>query len=108
LLGRYRYLPSDYIAALSGRSHPTLQARLEILCRKPNCYISRPHQQRDNAGANARRLIYELEDEGGAELSNHGIFYSPKKFRRNFAHELMTCTVAASFEIGAISDPRIR
>jgi hypothetical protein len=55
LLGRYRYLPTDYLAALSGRSLPTLQARLEMLCRKPNCYISRPHQQRDNADANTRR-----------------------------------------------------
>src|SRR5579871_191033 len=61
LLGRYRYLPSDYLAALTGRSLPALQARLEILCRKPNCYVARPHQQRANAGANTRHLIYESE-----------------------------------------------
>jgi hypothetical protein len=108
LLGRYRYLPSDYLAALTGRSLPTLQARLEILCRKPNCYISRPHQQRDNADANARRLIYELDDKGGDELRSRGILYSRKKYLRNFAHELMACTIAASFEIGAKSNPNIR
>src|SRR5216684_8581190 len=64
LLGRYRYLPSDYLAALTGRSLPALQARLEILYRKPNAYIDRPHQQRDNADANSTRLVYELDDKG--------------------------------------------
>lgn len=108
LLGRYRYLPSDYLAALTGRSLPTLQARLEILCRKPNCYISRPHQQRDNADANARRLIYELDDKGGDELRRRDILYSRKKYLHNFAHELMACTIAASFEIGAKTNPSIR
>jgi hypothetical protein len=107
-LGRYRYLSSDYLAALTGRSLPALQARLEILCRKPNCYIGRPHQQRDNADANARRLIYELDDKGGTELRNRGVHFSRKKYLRNFAHELMACTVAASFEIGAKADSRIR
>src|SRR5258708_7350421 len=57
ILGRYRYLPADYLAALTGRSLPALQWRLEVLCRKPNCYIDRPHQQRDSATANSRRLI---------------------------------------------------
>ena len=100
LLGRYRYLPSDYLAALTGRSVPALQARLEILCRKPNCYISRPHQQRANAGANTRRLVYELDDRGAGELRAHGIGHSRKKNLHNFVHELMSCTIAASFEIG--------
>ena len=108
LLARYRYLPSDYLAALSGRSLPALQARLEILCRKPNCYISRPHQQRDSADANARRLIYELDDKGADELRNRGVVYSRKKYLRNFAHELMACTIAASFEIGTRTCPDIR
>lgn len=108
ILGRYRYLPSDYLAVLTGRSLPALQARLEILCRKPNCYISRPSQQRDNADANTRRMIYELDDKGGAELRSRGVLYSRKKNLRNFAHELMACTVAASFEIAAKLDARIR
>jgi hypothetical protein len=108
LLGRYRYLPSDYLAALSDRSLPALQARLEILCRKPNCYVSRPLQQRDNAGANARRLVYELDTKGANELQNHGVAYSQKKYLRNFAHELMACTIAASFEIGARSNSHRR
>jgi hypothetical protein len=108
LLGRYRYLPTDYLAALTGRSLPALQARLEILCRKPNCFISRPHQQRDNAEANSRRLVYELDDKGAHELRNRGVVYSRKKNLHNFAHELMACTIAASFEIGEKTNQGIR
>src|SRR5262245_1482691 len=76
LLGRYRYLPSDYIAALTGRSLPVLQARLEMLYRKPNAYINRPHQQRANADANMTRLVYELDDKGVDELRARGLSYS--------------------------------
>src|SRR6266436_9784952 len=108
LLGRYRYLPSDYLAALTGRSLPALQARLEILYRKPNSYINRPHQQRANADANTRRLIYELDDRGADELRSRGLPYSRKKYLRNFAHALMACSIAASFEIGTRSSNDIR
>lgn len=108
VLGRYRYLPTDYLAALTGRSLPALQARLEILCRKPNCYINRPHQQRGNADANTRRLIYELDDKGADELRKRGLIYSRKKYLHNFAHELMACTIAASFEIGAKTCPSVQ
>src|SRR6266853_4849242 len=73
LLARYRYLPSDYLAALTGRSLTALQARLEILCRKPNAFISRPHQQRDSADANSRRLVYELDDKGAEQLRGRGL-----------------------------------
>jgi hypothetical protein len=108
VLARYRYLPSDYLAALTGRSLPALQARLEILYRKPNAYINRPQQQRANANANTTPLIYELDDKGADELRNHGIIYSRKKFLRNFAHELMACTIAAFFEIGASRNNALR
>ena len=108
LLARYRYLPCDYIAALTSRSLPALQARLEILCRKPNAYINRPHQQRANADANTRRLVYELDDKGADALRSHGLTYSRKKYLRNFAHELMACTIAASFEIGANTSDAMR
>jgi len=108
LLGRYRYLPSDYIAALTGRSLPALQARLEILYRKPNAYIDRPYQQRANADANSMRLVYELDDKGADELRTRGLAYSRKKYLRNFAHEFMACTIAASFEIGANTNKELR
>jgi hypothetical protein len=102
LLARYRYLPSDYLAALTGRSLSALQARLEILYRKPNACINRPHQQRLNADANTTRLIYELDDRSADELRPRSHVLA-KKYLRNFAHELMTCTIAASFEIGGNS-----
>lgn len=108
LLGQYRYLASDYIAALTGRSLATLQARLEILCRKPNCYINRPQQQRDSASANSRRLIYELDDKGAEALRGREVHCPRKKNMRNFAHELMACQIAASFHIGALANPAIR
>src|SRR6266853_5060460 len=108
LLARYRYLPSDYLAALTGRSLPALQARLEVLCRKPNGYINRPHQQRANADANTRRLIYELDDNGADELRSRGLTCSRKKYLHNFAHELMACTIAASFEIGTNTSNTMR
>jgi len=108
LLGRYRYLPSDYLAALTGRSLSALQARLEVLSRRPNCYLNRPHQQRANAGANTRRLIYELDDRGAEALRAHGVIYSRKKYLRNFAHELMSCNIAASFEIGQKTESTLR
>jgi len=94
--------------ALTGRSLPALQARLEILYRQPNGYINRPHQQRANADANATRLIYELDDKGADELRARGLTYSRKKNLRNFAHELMACTIAASFEIGATGNSALR
>lgn len=104
----YRYLPADYIAALTGRSLSAIQARLEILSRKPNCYINRPHQQRESAAANSRRLIYELDDRGGAELQALGFQWERRRTAKNFAHHLLACTIAASFELGAKADGRIR
>jgi hypothetical protein len=51
-LARYRYLPADYLHALTGGSLDYLINRLALLARKPNCYVSRPQQQRANASAN--------------------------------------------------------
>lgn len=108
ILARYRYLPCDYIAALTGRSLPAMQARLEILCRKPNSFVDRPLQQRTNAAANSRRMIYALDEKGAAELRTRGAPAPTWKYRRHFAHELHACSVAASFEIATRFDPRIR
>src|ERR1700730_10218438 len=68
LLARYRYLPSDYIHAFVGGSLNALCRRLNFLSRKPNLYLARPHQQRDSADANYRRLIYELDERGSRVL----------------------------------------
>src|SRR5260370_22516928 len=89
LLTLYRYLPSDYIHAFVGGNLKALSRRLNSLSRKPNLYLARPHQQRENANANYRRLIYELDERGSRVLRERGLSFLPKSYHRNFAHELM-------------------
>jgi hypothetical protein len=98
---RYRYLPADYIHALGGGSFDYLISRLTLLSREPNRYIARPHQQRANSSANCRRLIYELSDRGARAMHERGFIYSRPRAPSNFAHELMTCELMASFGLGA-------
>ena len=43
LLVRFRYLPSDYIHAFVGGNEKALSHRLNLLSRKPNLYLARPH-----------------------------------------------------------------
>jgi hypothetical protein len=100
LLTRYRYLPSDYIHAFVGGSLNALTRRLNLLSRKPNLYLARPHQQRLNADANHRRLIYELDERGSRVLRERGLPFLPKTYHRNFQHELMVAQITASFELG--------
>src|SRR3954447_8383720 len=63
-LAHYRYLPADYLHALSGGSLEYLTKRLNILSREPNRYVARPHQQRANESANQRPMVYELAEKG--------------------------------------------
>ena len=99
-LARYRYLPADYLHAFAGGSLNYLINRLNLLARRPNLYVARPHQQRANAGANHRRLIYEITAKGMDILQLRGIVDQRTRSPANFAHELMTCQVMASFELG--------
>ena len=108
LLSRYRYLPSDDIHAFIGGGLIHLTRRLDLLQRKPNCYLNRPHQQRENAEANYRRLIYELDEPGSRVLRDRGLPIRPKTYHRNFAHELMVCRIMASIELGGRADPSRR
>src|SRR3954467_15365810 len=93
LLTRYRYLPSDYIHAFVGGNMSALCRRLNVLSRKPNLYLARPHQQRGSADANHRPLIYELDERGFRTLRERGPSPLPKSHHRNFAHELMVAQV---------------
>lgn len=99
LLSRYRFLPFDYIHAFIGGSEKNLKHRLNLLYRRPNQYIDRPQQQRENADANYRYLVYELDEKGAKHIGTDKL-----KYARNFRHELMTCQIAASFELGARSN----
>jgi hypothetical protein len=108
LLARFRYLPSDDIHAFVGGSFAHFTRRLDLLQRKPNCYLNRPQQQRQNADANYRRLIYELDERGSRILRDRGMPFLPKSYHRNFAHELMVCRITASIELGIRSDRSLR
>jgi hypothetical protein len=99
-LARYRYLPADYLHAFGGGSLDYLINRLSLLSRKPNSYVTRPPQQRANASANCRRQIYELSDKGIRFLHERGLMLQRTRAPANFAHELMTCQLMASFELG--------
>ena len=100
-LSRHRYLPLDYLHAFVGGSPDYLVNRLNLLSREPNRFVSRPHQQRANAGANHRRLIYELAEKGWAVMQERGVVRERTRTPSNFAHELMTSQLMASVELGA-------
>ena len=108
LLTRYRYLPSDYIHAFVGGNAKALLHRLNLLCRRPNLYLCRPQQQRQNADANYRPLIYQLDERGARVLRERGLPFLSKSYHHNFAHELMVAQITASIELGVRADPTLR
>ena len=108
LLVRFRYLPSDYIHAFVGGNEKALSRRLNLLARKPNLYLARPVQQRQNAGANYRRLIYQLDERGSRVLRERGLSFLSKSYHHNFAHELMVAQITASIELGTKEHTNIR
>jgi Replication-relaxation len=117
LLLRYRYLRSDFIHAFIGGDRTKLIQRLNALYREPNCYLARPHQQRNYFNANYRSLIYELDQNGERALREYGC-YDPAQavawLRRGreshvtFAHSVMICDALASIELGIRNNPELR
>jgi hypothetical protein len=108
LLVRYRYLPSNTIHAFVGGSEKALSHRLNLLSRKPNLYLSRPHQQRQCADANYRHLVYQLDERGSRVLRERGLPFLSKNYHHNFIHELMVAQITASIELGTRTNPHIR
>src|ERR1700691_2272245 len=107
LFVRFRYLPADYIHAFVGGSAKALTHRLNLLSRKPNLFLSRPHQQRQTAQANHRPLIYQLDERGSRALRACGLSFLPKSSHHNFSHELMVAQISASIELGIRDNPSI-
>ncbi len=99
-LCHYRYLPADYLVALGGGNLGYVIDRLNVLSRRPNLYVTRPHQQRANASANHRHLIYELADKGVRIMRERGVECPRGRTPASFAHELMVCQIMTSFELG--------
>jgi hypothetical protein len=87
-LTRYRYLPADYLQALGGGSLDSLTNRLNLLSREPNRYIIRPHQQRANASANYRRLVYQLGEKGWRVMHERGFIYQRSRAPSNHSRNL--------------------
>lgn len=108
LLVRYRYLPSDTIHAFVGGNAKALLHRLNLLSRKPNLYLSRPLQQRQNAVANYRPLVHQLDKRGSQVLQERGLPFPSKNQHHNFAHELMVSQITASIELGSKTNRNIR
>jgi hypothetical protein len=107
ILARHRYLPADYIHALVGGSFKHLIHRLNVLSREPNVFVTRPAQQRANANANHRPLIYELDQRGAQILQERGVAYQRTRSPASFVHELMICQIMVSFELG-VRDAAVR
>jgi hypothetical protein len=103
LLNRYRYLPINYIAAYTGRSKRYLNARLDLLSRKPNKYLNRPEQFRDQPKELSRFLDYELDENGEKFLKSKGLYSYEPRFGDKilYAHSRMICEGIVNLEMGA-------
>ncbi len=91
-----------------GGNEKALIGRLKLLSRKPNVYRARPQQQRQNADANYRRLIYQLDERGSRVLRERGLSFPSKSHHHNFTHELMVSQITASIELGTNENSNIR
>jgi hypothetical protein len=103
LLQRYRYLPSNYIAALLGveyRPGAPIKDNLTKL-RHEAGLIDCPNPSWAAANARYRPAVYALTKKGEAELKTRGVYVRRPKTGHEFNHELMVCLVQASFELGA-------
>jgi hypothetical protein len=98
----------DDLHAFVGGNRKALSHHLNLLSRKPNLYLNRPEQQRCHADANYRPLIYELDDRAIGILRQAGVPVFPRIHHRNFAHEVMTSRIMASFELGTVGNSSVR
>ena len=88
----YTYLPSSFVPVLLDRG-AYAKKRLRPLC--DHRFLRKPEQPRNNY----RNIIYALESKGADKLKE--IDFQAQVRQRRLAHELQSCMIAASFEIGA-------
>ena len=100
LLQRYRYLPSNYVAALIGTASRWHKYQLMKL-RHEAGLIECPNASWAAANARYRPAVYALTTKGEELLAERGLYESRRKSGREFNHELMVCLIQASFELGA-------
>jgi len=99
LLTRYTYLTRLHFQAFLGGDTSSWQEALRNLTAAG--YLERPKQQRQHYNANYRPLVYSLGNRGLYALQERGVDALKPRAHRNFAHELMTSELMASFELGA-------
>ena len=99
LLARYKYLTRPHFEAFLGGDSTSWQVALLNLTGAG--YLERPRSQRSHYNANYRPLVYSLGERGLRALQEHGIDAAKPRAHQNFAHELMTSELMASFELGA-------
>jgi hypothetical protein len=106
VLARYRYLPSNFLHAFVGGNEIRFKQRLGDLFHEG--YLGRPQRQWLAMNARYRPAIYELDQKAEAELRRTGLGLSHRIGNSgSFAHELMVCLVAASFELAATAEDRL-
>jgi Replication-relaxation len=98
LLTRYKYLTRPYFQAFLGGDKTSWQVALLNLTGAG--YLERPKPQRNHYNANYRPLVYSLGDRGLHTLQERGVDAVKPRAHQNFAHELMTSELMASFELG--------
>lgn len=100
LLQRYRYLPSNYIAALLGWKGEYYKDILTKL-RHEAGLIDCPNSSWAAANARYRPAVYALTAKGEKLLKERGLYVPHPRTGYEFNHELMVCLIQASFELGA-------
>jgi hypothetical protein len=120
LLTEFPYLPLPYIAELLGAPgrtylqrgksifrYPGLRARLTRL-RKDGGYLRCPPQSWQAANSRYRPAVYALAPKARTVLREHQQPGPVMPLGNDFAHDLGSCLVAASFRIGVSQDARLR
>lgn len=107
VMARYPYLNVEWLAALTGGSPKALNARLNRLKRKPNCFVKVADAQVESPRRYLyEKLSYELDKPGRRIIEELGVSL-PEKTTKILAHQTMVSEVMASFELGAKGDIRL-
>lgn len=97
LLHRYQFLPSHYIKAMIDAPESTVELSLKALSTEPNNYIYALREIQYAFRSLNRHLVYHIDKKGQKHL---GLKPKPVSTTQ-YAHNLISCIVNASIELGA-------
>jgi hypothetical protein len=95
-LSIYRYQPTSFLAAWSGRSRKVINQRARLLKRRPNCYIAVAEHDHNFL---YKEDFYYLDDNGYNALGISRDHAEPRA--QHFNHRVMIDTAMASLDMGA-------